>query len=300
MALAHHQTARWTARVTNPLSIAPMVIGMPVAEAAALLPRVFNLCRAAQSLAAQMAFGLPVSKSAPADLAADILRDHVLKICFLWPQHLGIAPLKLPADWQDQPLALRDALFGAGREVPKTQDEFRRFLDNKHGVGLVLSAIERAYAKGEASTPKLPLVSKRSVFDMSAQENSAAARHAATPLMQSLEADFGRGPLWRAVGLVLDLQSCLEGTLPKPFSPHQGAAVVPAARGFYGLCADVKDGKLRTFRRTTPTDHLLARGGMLDQALLHTDRSKHDPLFRLLIDILDPCLPLTFEEAAHA
>ena len=40
-----------------------------------------------------------------------------------------------------------------------------------------------------------------------------------------------------------------------------GAAVIPAARGVYGVRAEVERGRVVAFERRTPTDHLLAPGG---------------------------------------
>ncbi|MDT9155861.1 hypothetical protein RSW20_24300, partial [Escherichia coli] len=44
-------------------------------------------------------------------------------------------------------------------------------------------------------------------------ENSAAGRQAMHPLLRSVEASHGRGPLWRYLGLLADLEAALQGRL---------------------------------------------------------------------------------------
>ncbi|MCE8440702.1 HupK protein, partial [Rhodovulum sulfidophilum] len=61
----------------------------------------------------------------------------------------------------------------------------------------------------------------------------------------------------------------------------------------------VREGRVSSFRRWTPTDHLLARGGVLERALASLPRARVE-LAPLVVDILDPCLPVHFEEAADA
>ena len=63
-----------TLTAAAPLPVEALVLGRPVAEAAELLPRLFNLCRMAQGLAAKLALGLPATE----DPGTEIIRDHVL------------------------------------------------------------------------------------------------------------------------------------------------------------------------------------------------------------------------------
>lgn len=53
------------------------------------------------------------------------------------------------------------------------------------------------------------------------------------------------------------------------------------------------------FERVTPTDSLLARGGVLDRTLasLPADKAGLGPL---LLDILDPCSPVRLKEVRNA
>lgn len=56
---------------------------------------------------------------------------------------------------------------------------------------------------------------------------------------------------------------------------------------------------MTAFARMTPTDHLLAPGGILEHSLatLPADSGRLVPV---LLALLDPCVPVTVEEAAHA
>lgn len=289
-----------TARPKAVVPVADMVLGMEASEAADLLPRVFNLCRAAQGLAARAAMGLPLPTAAADDLKRDILRDHVVKLCLKWPPALGLAATALPQGWQGDPSQLRTALFGPQRAMPTTAQGFWAFIASGVGLGPVLQALCAAFSPHQACAPELPLVTPGMVMNLTPQENTVAARHAGHPLMKAIAQDNGRGPLWRATAVALDLESCLNGTLPVWTKRADGVAVVPAARGFYAVEAHVEEGRVRAFRRITPTDHLLATGGVLEQSLASLDRPADHPLVALLIDILDPCTPLELQEVTHA
>lgn len=288
------------ARPAPMLPAGEMVIGMTPHDAAEFLPRVFNLCRAAQSLAVCAALGLPVSDAAEAELAQDILRDHVVKIALKWPAYLGLPPLALPPAWQSNSQLLRQTLFGPTGQLPSRLDGFDLFLDQGQGIGSVLSHLRQVFMRGEACTGRLPLVTSTSAFALTCQENSVAARQAARPVMAQIENAYGRGPFWRATAIAYDIESCLEGTLPALERPRKGAVAVPAARGIYTVDATLKDGRVTTFRRVTPTDHLLVKDGVLDQSLAKFLGRKDSATAKLLLDILDPCVPVQIEEVSHA
>ncbi len=73
--------------------VARLVVGRSVDEVAALLPRLFNLCRSAQSAAVETALGRPVEETG---IAQEILRDHLLKFHVTWPAFFGFTPCPLP------------------------------------------------------------------------------------------------------------------------------------------------------------------------------------------------------------
>ena len=286
------------------LAVDRLVMGKPVDEAADLLPRLFNLCRVAQGTAARAVFGLPLQSGWQAALRAEILREHVLKLCLKWPGMLSIPAIALPRDWMAGDPALQVALFGPTRRMPATYAGFRAFLDTPDGVAPVLRAIARLFGPGEACRPALPIATPDTLFEKNAQENSVAGRHATHPVLRGIEAEIGRGPLWSAAAVGYDLEACLDGALA-PFRLATGHPVVPAARGFYGVTARVEQGRVVAFERITPTDHLLAPGGALQHTLATLPNDRAKALAPLLLSILDPCVPVSIKpavphEAAHA
>ena len=67
-----------------------------------------------------------------------------------------------------------------------------------------------------------------------------------------------------------------DGDLPEPRVTAQGVAMVPAARGTYAVSAQAQDGRVTQFRRATPTDHMLAPGGIMQRSLASLPVAKHD------------------------
>ncbi len=296
--------ARPTARPSLAATRAPelpverLLVGKTVEEAAALLPRLFNLCREAQASCARLAFGLPGDPGAPAP-GREILRDHLLKIHATWPGHYGFSPDPLPADWAAGGPRLARALFGAPGEMPATPADFLSFLGSDVPLARILARIDASFGKGEADTGWLPSLTSKTAFRTIAAENSVAGRHAFHPVMRWIAETRGHGPLWRATARGYDMAACLADRLPVPRTPAPGSAIVAAARGAYAVAARVEGGRVASFTRVTPTDHLLARGGILDRSLaaLPAEKSGYAPL---LLDILDPCTPVRLTEASHA
>lgn len=259
-------------------------------EVAELLPRLFNLCRHAQGAAARMALGLGAPDLAA--LAREIRAEHRLRLTLFLPRALGLTPLALPHDVPDR------ALFG-GRSFPTSGAELTEFLESGQGLAPVLSALAARFAPGEGVAPGLPGVTADSALKASAQENSAAARHAGHAAMRHIEATYGRGPLWRIVGRMIDMEAAGRGILPAPRMIGPGTAMVPSARGVYTLLAEVDAGRVAALKRVTPTDHMLAPGGVLAQSLGSLGTAGHATA-ELLLAVLDPCVPLTLREVQDA
>ena len=276
------------------LPVARMVEGQRVEAAAALLPRLFNLCRVAQEIAARAAFGLPLAAGWQEALCAEIQREHVVKLCLKWPGLLSLPAVSLPCDWQANPDALRAAVFGPEGRLPADWDGFNRWLAHE-GASPAIRAIDALFAPGEAVRAALPLTTPATVFAPGRQENSAAARQAHHPVLAQIEAEHGRGPLWSAMGVAYDLEALLDGARPA-LSQVADGAVVPAARGLYAVRARVENGRVAAFARITPTDHLLAEGGALDQSLASLPVAKARALAPLLLSVLDPCFPVTLNQ----
>jgi hypothetical protein len=263
-----------------PLPVEALVLGKIVTEAAELLPRLFNLCRMAQGCAARLALGLPDGGPGP---VAEIIRDHVMKLCVTLPRAFGRDALPIPGEAGRLlgDAGLPDRLEDLGSWVSPAADLARH--------------IAEVFPAGVAVTAALPAPAP---LAEGAHENSAAGRQAGQPLMLSVEARLGRGPLWRYLGLLVDLQAALAGRLPVPVLVG-GVAVVPAARGAYALRITEAGGIVTGMTRRTPTDDLLAPGGALLQSLGSLPERLRDRAGQV-IALHDPCIPVTIREVSHA
>lgn len=137
------------------LPVAEILLGQPVEDAAALLPRLFGLCGAAHGLAIRLSLGLSVTASHHDALRREVLRDHLAKLRLRWPALLGLPVRALPAGWGTGK-GLRDVLFGG--TLPQDAGSFTDWLRTDRGVAPVISSIARAFAPDEAVVTLLPLV----------------------------------------------------------------------------------------------------------------------------------------------
>ncbi len=269
-------------------AVEAFLIGRTPEEVAQILPRLFNLCRAAQSAAAHLALGLP-NPEPPETLHREVLRDHMLKLFVVWPQLLHL-PLR-PFPPKDQ---IAFALFGPTGCLPTTIADFMSWQASEAGVAPLLRAIAASFAPGEAIAD-LSWVTPKLALQPSAQENSPALRHPGHSLLEAVKAKHGPGPLWRAVARLVDAEACLDRTLSPPTILADGTVLTPAARGVYAVRATIGAGRVTAFTRVTPTDHMLAPGGMLARSLSSLPPPKAG-LVPLVLDILDPCVPVSLTQ----
>jgi hypothetical protein len=259
-----------------PLPVEALVLGKPVAVVAELLPRLFNLCRMAQGLAARLALGLPATD----DTQSEVIRDHCVRLCVTLPRAFGAAPRGLPAD--------PAALLGA-HGLPRETDALLR-------TDPLARQIAETFPAGNACCAALP--APADPLAEGAFENSAVGRQSSHPLVRAVQSDWGRGPLWRYAGLLADLEAALAGRLPSA-AMVAGTATVSAARGTYALRLTQAGGLVTGIIRRTPTDHMLAPGGALLQSLASLPRAQRH-LALQVIALHDPCIPVTLREAQDA
>ncbi|WP_425052421.1 hydrogenase expression/formation protein HupK [Psychromarinibacter sp. S121] len=286
--------SRLTAVAAPALPVARHVAGRSADEVLTLLPRLFNLCRAAQGAGIAAALGRPFDAGG---IARECLRDHLMKFHVTWPGYFGHPPVALPADWQLGGAGLMRALFGAA-QAPATMDAFEAFLSSASPLVQPLRLIRDSFAPHEAVAEGLPQVTFRSIWQTAPFENSVAGRHAGHPVMVALGNSYGRGPLWRAAARLYDIEAAALGRLPEVDCQH-GAAMVPAARGAYGIRIELDGDVVTDIARVTPTDALLAEGGILDRTLASLPAIRQG-LAPLVLDILDPCSPVRLREASDA
>ncbi|NBZ88265.1 HupK protein [Stagnihabitans tardus] len=271
------------ARVHLPpaLPLDRLLSGRTPEEAAALLPRLFNLCPMAQEQAARLSLRL-----APLpDTGAEVIRLHLSRLFVTLRAALDLRPLPPPP--------ASPALWGGA--FPQTRDDLARFLAADLPLAELARALALAFHEGEALTPPLPFPKGREALTDHPFENSPAGRQAHHPLMQALEAAEGRSPFWRLIGLMADLEAARLGALPPDFC-EEGIATVQASRGAYALRVTTEGGRITGLTRRTPTDHLMAPGGALEIALSTTRR----PLAPLVLALHDPCMAVTIREAENA
>jgi hypothetical protein len=262
--------------------LAALVIGRPVAEVAVLLPRLFNLCRMAQTTAAEIALGLPYA----GDTSAEVIRDHLARLFVTLRRAFDLAP-------QRPEIA---GVFGPSGRLPLSLPELSDWLASPLPAAELGRAVAQTFAPGLGLARALPAPRKA---DVGAFENSPAGRQAAHPLLRAVAADQGRSPLWRYLGMLADLAAARNGQLPTPRALPDGTAVVQAARGAYALQLGQAGSLVTSIRRVTPTDHQLAPGGALTLALGTLPGDRPD-LVRRLVALHDPCIPVTVREVQHA
>ncbi|MDJ0824907.1 MAG: hydrogenase expression/formation protein HupK [Rhodobacter sp.] len=276
--------------------VARLIVGRDVEDVATLLPRLFNLCRAAQSAAVEAALGRQADCE---DIGREILRDHLLKFHVSWPAFFGSPPCPLPADWAAGGPELRNAAFGPAMRPPATAADFYAFLHSELGYAPVLKNIGGCFAGGEAVAEGVPPVTPETIWADGVFDNSVAVRAWRHPVMAAIASEHGRGPLWRAAARLFDIAAVIDGDIPPIVATGPGEAIVPAARGSYAVKIALEGNTVTSFDRVTPTDHLLADGGVLDRTLASLPAHKAG-LGPLLLDILDPCSPVRLREVRHA
>lgn len=274
---------------TNGLSVDPLVLGRPVEEAARLLGRVFSLCRHAQSSALTLA--IDGQAADVPGLASEIRLDHLAQLFVHLPPLVGLAPQPLPTDQVAQ------ALYGACGHCP-APGELMDWLAGEHGRAPVLRGIADAFAPGEAE-PGLPLLSHGAAPQPGQALNVAACRVAGHPVMQVVADRFGLGPLWQAMGLLVELSELDRPGHLRPLRPRPGVALVPAARGTYLLEAQAAEGLLTQLSRLSPTDDLTVANGALERALAALPAHKAH-LAPLVIACLNPCEHVVVREECDA
>lgn len=280
----------WGFVLPDPPALGALLRGKSAAQAATLLPRLFNLCSAAQGMAARLSLGLPLAADAPATLAREVLRDHLLALFITLPRAANLPPHALPDGWQTSP-DIAPALWGGARPVLLAE-----WIASGRGLAPLVARVAALFG-AQGHVRPLPFVTPENAASPAALENSPAARHAGDPLMRQAEALAGRGPLWRLLGRIVDAEAAARDLLPAPELRPDGMALVPAARGVYALRLQTHQGRVCAICRITPTDHMLAPGGTLRQAL---DALDQPALAALLVALHDPCLPVKLPEVDHA
>ncbi|MBR2124545.1 MAG: hypothetical protein IJ934_05205 [Acetobacter sp.] len=87
--------AAWQCEVQQGVQVASLCVGQTPEQAVKILSRVFALCRAAHSVAARQALGLPCVHGEQQEQILEILRDHVMAFYVHFPKFFGLQPDRL-------------------------------------------------------------------------------------------------------------------------------------------------------------------------------------------------------------
>ncbi len=241
------------------------------------MPRLFNLCRRAQTAAVSLALGLePLT-----DTRDEVVQDHVACVLVTLRRAFGLIPL-------------RPDRSGALYPLPREVADLDGWLAGPFPAAELGRAVLRNFPAGLGAVSPLPWPQGA---DTGAFENSPAGRQAGHPLLEAVEKSQGRSPLWRYLGLLADLENAKD--LPEPRRHPDGTAVVQAARGAYALRLRQAGGLVTGVVRITPTDHQLAPGGALSLAISRVPGDRPD-LVERLVALHDPCIPVTVKQVQHA
>lgn len=266
------------------LDLAALLRDRPVAEVASFLPRLFNLCRVAQDSAARLTLGLPMTGEDP---CAEVIRDHMARLYVTLRRSFGLAPMVPPP--------ATPALFGPLDQMPRDLAGLQDWLSQDSPLANLGQAVRKEFPAALGVTLELPDPAP----SLLPVENSPAGRQADHPLMRAIAATQGRSPLWRFVGVLIDLQAALARALPAPQLLPDGTACVQAARGAYFLRISQQAGLVSGLTRFTPTDHQLAPEGAMELALRRLPPNRPDIAERL-VALFDPCILVIVPEAHHA
>ncbi len=288
-----------------------LFIGKPPEEAARLAGLVFNLCGAAQEGAARAAFGLPQRRDIGRRIALESLRHHALKLCVDWPEAVGLAPDRAAlAHLGAAPDlgGLARALFGA-KGAPHDLAAFAAWRARAESApARALALLWAEWRDAPASGPRLwspehaviAVDFARAEIDGAPVETGLAARMAGHALMRALEAERGRGLLWRLTARLLDAARLIDRLAagggedaPRALGHGPGLGFAQAARGLLLARGAVAEGRVRAFHTLTPTDCALHPEGALAAAFdaARTGGALDDAqITAMLLESVDPCM----------
>ncbi len=285
--------------------------GRRAEEVAALVPLVWNVCAAAQGVAASSALGLAPPPGAAGRAAAETLREHVLRLAVALPEALGLKPAPEPcrlahlAGAGDREAArhLAGVLFAPLDRAPEDMDDLAVILSAKRTVAARALALVADWPPDWGRVDLPPPAPATEGTRPCAAENTTAARLEGAPLLAAVAAAHGRGPLWRLAARLAEtgrlLSDLAEGRPAR--DPLVAPGVALAARGPMVIEADVVDGRVRRFARRSPTCDALVTGGLLERALATLPGDLCEAftagLVCAMVAVVDPCMPVTVEAA---
>lgn len=196
----------------------------------------------------------------------------------------------------------------AARLVTKIMDGL--FADLGRSDILALPALDVVRLEGHLAGEGADAFVARPDWSGSPRETSPYSRHLDTPLVRDLTERFGNGLLPRLGAQLLEVAALAMGEhgavaqlVRMPASagstPGVGLAQVQAARGLLVHRVQVSDDRVTDYRILAPTEwNFHPRGAVavgLSGMALSLERKALEPLARLFITAVDPCVDFTIE-----
>ncbi len=277
-------------RLARSGAISPAVImkGKPVEAVPPLISRIFNLCPMAHTAAASLALGLTPATGANARLASEILREHAIVMLRDWPLAMGRAidpaPLKgLTALYGDRLEALEQQLFGE----PAAGFLQRETLTERNAASVPLGILAEV-AEWRAEWGRLEGEVDPTFFVRCLSDEHVRGRLGNSGPTLALRM-IAR--LREAARLIGEMRT--GGAAPRFGQLKDGAGWAEAARGRLEHHAVITEGKIADYTILTPTDAMIAPGGLLG-GLLRSALSAPEPLrrkvFAMALAAADPCV----------
>lgn len=275
--------------------MAALLVGRPPAEAMDIVGQVFAICHMAQRSAASLAlFGcLPVDMRDM--LAAEIVREHSLRILLDWARGLGEAPnrevaMRINTLSRDEHGVRQAAALACDTILGMGSDEF---------LNLSADAAERWIADSDTIAARF-LAASRNVRDVPFLSDTPGLlrRHGENPLVRTCAAgSLARVHMARLVDLAFHARS---GDAVRAVSLGAGMGWVECSRGRLVHEADVENGMVTAYRISSPTERQFGAGGLASRwlsALSPADMGARLEAARRMVQALDPCVEFRVEAA---
>jgi hypothetical protein len=157
-----------------------------------------------------------------------------MQIFMAWPKALGLTPW-FDRDWLTDDHAALVALFGPTARAPRSDFEMAGFLGSRGRRRPAPASDRRGLRPAHRHAEEPALRRCRNRVPRGGRRKLPRRAAGLHPAVAYVEAMYGRGPLWRAAGRVIDLAVILEGRSPAPSTAPEGWAIVPATRGYYAV-----------------------------------------------------------------
>lgn len=296
---------------------AHLLEGRPVAEAAALVPRLFSLCAGAQGVAADLALAAAQGRAdfdrleATRCVALESIGEHLWRLLLDWPPLLGLPPQRERfLSWRKRLLGVSDAEGAAslGRDLLDECPTFAELpLAACPPVNAALPAPMlpwRSASEWAAALPDGPdeAFAARPEWQGRAAETGVLARQAETPDVARL-VEAGERVGARLLARQADLRLLAEGLVTPErltgwvdacgIAPGVGLARVETARGLLLHLTQVKDGRVGRYVIVAPTEWNFHPQGAFVGEIVGSPAATRDEaemLARRLTLALDPCV----------